>query len=136
MLISMLHRDGEISERSEHAKPQLILNLNASKRGVDSLDKLLSRCSCQRKTSQRPLLVLLQHAGCVHTPCFRDPDATKTRLATWKAPEERGLCRGVRQGTGLRLQSRQHVPLSNTRHLNYYLRSRKCKKINYVVCNI
>lgn len=49
MLMSTLHRDGRISSREDH-KSEVILDYNATKGGVDNLDKLLSCYSFQRRT--------------------------------------------------------------------------------------
>ena len=44
--ISTLHRDGRICGQ-EHQKTEIIMDYNATKGGVDNLNKLLSRRSCK-----------------------------------------------------------------------------------------
>ena len=71
VLISMLHRDVEISDE-ELFKPHIILKYNSTKRSVDCLDKL------PKKNLKLASSVLLQHAGCVDMSFF-DLDGTKPR---------------------------------------------------------
>lgn len=56
MLMSTLHRDGRISGRAD-LKPDAVLDYNATKGGVENLDKLLSCYSCQRRTLRWPLVI-------------------------------------------------------------------------------
>ncbi|XP_041811933.1 piggyBac transposable element-derived protein 4-like [Chelmon rostratus] len=56
LLMSTLHRDGKKSSQ-EDRKPEVILDYNATKGGVDNLDKLLACYSCQRRTLRWPLVV-------------------------------------------------------------------------------
>lgn len=56
ILLSSMHHDAEISAE-EHKKPQIILDYNSTKGGVDNLDKLVQAYSCQRKTNRWPLVV-------------------------------------------------------------------------------
>ncbi|XP_033960769.1 piggyBac transposable element-derived protein 4-like [Pseudochaenichthys georgianus] len=56
ILMSTLHRDAKISGR-EDRKPDIILDYNATKGGVENLDKLLSCYSCQRRTLRWPLVI-------------------------------------------------------------------------------
>jgi hypothetical protein len=39
--MSMLHKDGRICGQ-EHQKPEITMDYNATKRGVDNLDKLVT----------------------------------------------------------------------------------------------
>ncbi|XP_056290507.1 uncharacterized protein LOC130206515 [Pseudoliparis swirei] len=56
VLISTLHRDGRICGL-EHQKPEILMDYNASKGGVDNLDKLVSAYSCKRRTLRWPLVI-------------------------------------------------------------------------------
>ncbi|XP_048853945.1 piggyBac transposable element-derived protein 4-like isoform X2 [Brienomyrus brachyistius] len=56
MLMSTLHREGQISDR-KHKKPEIILQYNARKGGVDTLNMVTAHYSCRRKTSRWPLVV-------------------------------------------------------------------------------
>jgi hypothetical protein len=52
----MLHRDGRICGQ-EHKKTDISMDYNATKRGVDNLDKLVTGNSCKRRTLQWPLVI-------------------------------------------------------------------------------
>nr|XP_023697146.1 piggyBac transposable element-derived protein 4-like [Paramormyrops kingsleyae] len=56
LLMSTLHRDGRICGQ-EHQKPEIIMDYNATKGGVDNLDKLVTTYSCKRKTLRWPLVI-------------------------------------------------------------------------------
>ncbi|XP_038576656.1 piggyBac transposable element-derived protein 4-like [Micropterus salmoides] len=56
LLMSTLHRDTAVSAR-EDKKPQVILDYNHNKGGVDNLDKVTSVYTCKRKTARWPLVV-------------------------------------------------------------------------------
>ncbi|CAK6975328.1 piggyBac transposable element-derived protein 4-like [Scomber scombrus] len=56
VLMSTLHRDGQLCDQ-EHRKPEMIMDYNATKGGVDNLDKLVTAYSCKRKTLQWPLVI-------------------------------------------------------------------------------
>ncbi|KAL1020716.1 hypothetical protein UPYG_G00003720 [Umbra pygmaea] len=56
VLMSTLHRDGRISGM-EHQKPEMIMNYNATKGGVDNMDKLVTAYSCKRRTLRWPLVI-------------------------------------------------------------------------------
>ena len=56
VLMSTLHRDGRICGQ-EHQKPEMIMDYNATKGGVDNLDKLVTAYSCKRKTLRWPLVI-------------------------------------------------------------------------------
>ncbi|XP_048854023.1 nucleolar protein dao-5-like isoform X36 [Brienomyrus brachyistius] len=56
ILMSTLHREGQISDR-EDKKPEMILHYNATKGGVDNLDRLMACYSCQRKTLRWPHMI-------------------------------------------------------------------------------
>lgn len=54
LLLSTKHRKPAVSS-DEKKKPEVILNYNKCKGGVDNLDKLVGTYSCRRKTSRWPL---------------------------------------------------------------------------------
>lgn len=56
VLMSTLHRDGRICGQ-EHQKPEIIMDYNATKGGVDNMDKLVTGYSCKRKTLRWPLVI-------------------------------------------------------------------------------
>lgn len=56
VLVSTLHRDQKVCSGEPH-KPQIIIDYNASKGGVDNLDKLVSGYSCKRRTLCWPLVI-------------------------------------------------------------------------------
>ncbi|XP_062864594.1 piggyBac transposable element-derived protein 4-like [Trichomycterus rosablanca] len=56
LVMSTMHKDASLSTR-EDMKPQMILDYNSTKGGVDNLDKVIATYSCQRKTARWPLVV-------------------------------------------------------------------------------
>src|SRR4029434_8385466 len=56
VLMSTLHRDGRICGL-EHQKPEIIMDYNATKGGVDNMDKLVSAYSFKRRTLRWPLAI-------------------------------------------------------------------------------
>ncbi|XP_034390351.1 piggyBac transposable element-derived protein 4-like [Cyclopterus lumpus] len=56
VLMSTLHRDGRICGL-EHQKPEIIMDYNATKGGVDNMDKLVAAYSCKRRTLRWPLVI-------------------------------------------------------------------------------
>ena len=56
VLMSTLHRNGRICDQ-EHQKPEIIMDYNATKGGVDNLDKLVTAYSCKRRTLRWPLVI-------------------------------------------------------------------------------
>lgn len=56
VLMSTLHRDGRICDQ-EHQKPEVIMDYNATKGGVDNMDKLVKAYSCKRRTLRWPLVI-------------------------------------------------------------------------------
>ncbi|XP_033943723.1 piggyBac transposable element-derived protein 4-like [Pseudochaenichthys georgianus] len=56
LLMSTLHKNAEISTREDH-KPNLILDYNATKGGVDNLDKVTGTYSTNRMTARWPLVM-------------------------------------------------------------------------------
>ena len=55
--MSTLHHSNEICERSDK-KPQKIMDYNASKGAVNTLDQLVSTYICKRKTTRWPMILL------------------------------------------------------------------------------
>ncbi|KAL3973674.1 NLR family CARD domain-containing protein 3 [Sarotherodon galilaeus] len=56
LVISTMHTDASLSTR-EDKKPQIILDYNSTKGGVDNLEKVTATYSCQRKTAHMPLVI-------------------------------------------------------------------------------
>ncbi|XP_037552794.1 piggyBac transposable element-derived protein 4-like, partial [Nematolebias whitei] len=56
VLMSTLHKDAAVSTRSDK-KPEIILDYNKNKGGVDTLDKLTATYTCQRMTRRWPMVV-------------------------------------------------------------------------------
>ncbi|KAL7872276.1 hypothetical protein SRHO_G00072590 [Serrasalmus rhombeus] len=56
LVMSTMHKDASLSTR-EDMKPQMILDYNSTKGGVDNLDKVTATYSCQRKTAHWPLVL-------------------------------------------------------------------------------
>uniref|UniRef100_A0A9J8C7C7 PiggyBac transposable element-derived protein domain-containing protein n=1 Tax=Cyprinus carpio carpio TaxID=630221 RepID=A0A9J8C7C7_CYPCA len=56
LLMSTLHRDDKVSDK-DHKKPEIILDYNHTKGGVDNLDKLVATYTCQRKTARWPMVI-------------------------------------------------------------------------------
>ncbi|XP_070836495.1 large ribosomal subunit protein uL3 isoform X1 [Chaetodon trifascialis] len=56
ILLSTKHREPAISNEA-HRKPQIILDYNRNKGGVDNLDKIIGTYSCRRITHRWPLAV-------------------------------------------------------------------------------
>ncbi|KAL2087173.1 hypothetical protein ACEWY4_018232 [Coilia grayii] len=54
--MSTLHKDAEISSR-EDQKPSIICDYNATKGGVDNLDKVTDAYSAKRMTARWPLVI-------------------------------------------------------------------------------
>ena len=58
LLMRSLHRDGRIHDQ-EHHKPEIIMDDDATKGGVDNMDKLVTAYSCKRRTLRWPLVIFL-----------------------------------------------------------------------------
>ncbi|KAK6320045.1 hypothetical protein J4Q44_G00091520 [Coregonus suidteri] len=56
LVMSTMHKDASLSAR-EDIKPQIILDYNSTKGGVDNLDKVTATYSCQRMTARWPLVI-------------------------------------------------------------------------------
>ncbi|KAL3988450.1 calpain-15 [Sarotherodon galilaeus] len=56
LVMSTMHTDASLSTRDDK-KPQMILDYNSTKGGVDNLDKVTVTYSCQRKTACWPLVI-------------------------------------------------------------------------------
>ncbi|KAJ8393021.1 hypothetical protein AAFF_G00069250 [Aldrovandia affinis] len=57
IMMSTLHKNAAVSSR-EDKKPDIIVDYNRNKGGVNNLDKVTGTYTCQRKTAQWPLAVL------------------------------------------------------------------------------
>jgi hypothetical protein len=68
ILSSQCHDDRCIGEKKDH-KPKVIMHYNATKSGIDILDKLVREYTCTRSTSSRnlELFLSLTAATCVRT---------------------------------------------------------------------
>lgn len=56
ILMSTLHNDRAVSTRDDK-KPEMILEYNATKGAVDTLDQLVNTYTCKRKTNRWPLII-------------------------------------------------------------------------------
>ncbi|XP_039550046.1 piggyBac transposable element-derived protein 4-like, partial [Pimephales promelas] len=56
LLMSTMHKDAVLSDR-EDRKPQMVLDYNETKGGVDNLDKVTATYSCRRMTARWPLVI-------------------------------------------------------------------------------
>ncbi|CAM4569943.1 unnamed protein product [Leuciscus chuanchicus] len=56
LLMSTCHKDAKVSDR-EDKKPDVILDYNRCKGGVDNVDKMVASYSCKRKTNRWPMVV-------------------------------------------------------------------------------
>ncbi|CAM4635701.1 unnamed protein product [Leuciscus chuanchicus] len=56
LLMSTCHKDAKVSDR-EDKKPDVMLDYNRCKGGVDNLDKMVASYSCKRKTNRWPMVV-------------------------------------------------------------------------------
>ncbi|XP_042164360.1 piggyBac transposable element-derived protein 4-like [Oncorhynchus tshawytscha] len=110
LLLSTLHTEGHISDRRDK-KPDLILDYNCNKGGVDNLDKVVGTYSCRRMTARWPLVVfhnILDVSSYNAIVIWREikPD--------WM-PGKRNKCRVFLEQLGKALvkpliQRRQHLP--------------------------
>ncbi|XP_016384135.1 uncharacterized protein LOC107720816 [Sinocyclocheilus rhinocerous] len=56
LLMSTLHRDDKVSDKDQK-EPEIILDYNHTKGGVNNLDKLVATYTCQRKTTRWPMVI-------------------------------------------------------------------------------
>ena len=56
ILMSTLHHDNKVAERTDQ-KPHIILDYNATKGAVDTLDQLVGTYTCKRKSNRWPLVI-------------------------------------------------------------------------------
>ncbi|XP_059401128.1 piggyBac transposable element-derived protein 4-like [Carassius carassius] len=56
LLMSTFHRDAKVSDK-DHKKPEIILDYNQTKGGVDNFDKVVATYTCQRKTARWPMVI-------------------------------------------------------------------------------
>ena len=54
--MSTMHKDAALSARKD-MKPQIIMDYNSTKGGVDNLDKVTATYSCQPMTAHWPLVI-------------------------------------------------------------------------------
>lgn len=84
VLLSTSHYDTEISDTK--SKPQMILDYNKTKGATDTMDKMLSEYSCQRRTNRWPLAFfynMLDIAALAAVIIFRennDPQLIRRKL--------------------------------------------------------
>ena len=78
------------------------MDCNATKRGVDNLDKLVTGFSCKRRTLHWPLVIFLNilDISAYNTFVMDVMDGVQPRLEQREAPEETALSRGAGQGIG------------------------------------
>jgi hypothetical protein len=55
VLLSTQHHSAEVHEEREDRKPEIILEYNRTKAGVDRVDQMIRTYSCQRKTRRWPM---------------------------------------------------------------------------------
>ncbi|XP_049320225.1 piggyBac transposable element-derived protein 4-like [Astyanax mexicanus] len=66
LLLSTKHREPAVHQ-DEKQKPQIIIDYNHCKGGVDNLDKVVSTYSCRRRTSRWPLVLFF---NCIDISAF------------------------------------------------------------------
>lgn len=57
LLLSTAHAEGRVSAEREDKKPEIVLDYNRNKGGVDNLDKVIAAYSCRRMTARWPMAV-------------------------------------------------------------------------------
>ncbi|KAL4007576.1 hypothetical protein ACER0C_001428 [Sarotherodon galilaeus] len=62
IVMSTMHTDASLSTRDDKT-PQMILDYNSTKGGVDNLDKVTATYSCQLKTARWPLVIFYNILG-------------------------------------------------------------------------
>lgn len=110
LLMSTMHHDQTISNRPDK-KPKIILDYNACKGAVDTLDQLLNTYTCKRKTNRWPMIVFYNMLDCSAYNAFilwtsinyewNEGKLTKRRIFL----EELG-----KQLISTYIQTRQHMP--------------------------
>ncbi|KAF2904215.1 hypothetical protein ILUMI_01963 [Ignelater luminosus] len=58
ILLSSEHRDAAISKK-EQKKPEIISHYNAIKGAVDTLDKIVAECSCNKQSRRFPVVLFM-----------------------------------------------------------------------------
>ncbi|XP_067088064.1 piggyBac transposable element-derived protein 4-like [Osmerus mordax] len=110
VLMSTLHRDDRICGQ-EHQKPEIIMDYNASKGGVDNMDKLVTAYSCKRRTLRWPLVIFFDMLDISAYNAFviwmaMNPEWNRSKLQRRRLfLEELGKALVTPQ-----IQRRQHVP--------------------------
>ncbi|KAL7401607.1 hypothetical protein ABVT39_001957 [Epinephelus coioides] len=82
--MSIFHREAAVTPR-EDQKPQIILDYNSSKRGVNNLDKMTV---CTPAKGRQLAGHLFQHYQCVGLQCFCRVDGNQHKLESGEEPEE------------------------------------------------
>ncbi|XDV54752.1 hypothetical protein PO909_022975 [Leuciscus waleckii] len=86
LLMSTLHRDAAISSQ-DHKKPQIILDYNKTKGGVDTLDQLVGTYTCRRKTNGWPMVIffnMLDVSACNSFVLWTEMDPTWNKQKCFK----------------------------------------------------
>uniref|UniRef100_UPI003AAE7D3F piggyBac transposable element-derived protein 4-like n=1 Tax=Centroberyx gerrardi TaxID=166262 RepID=UPI003AAE7D3F len=105
-----LHRDGRLCGQ-EHQKTEIIMDYNATKGGVDNLDKLVTGYSCKRRTLRWPLVIFFNIMEISEYKAFviwmaLNPDWNRGKLQRrWLFLEELGKALVRPQ-----IQRRPHIP--------------------------
>ena len=66
ILLSTVHSDTAVNV-DEQKKPHMIMYYNKYKIGVDTMDQMVSRYTCHRRTQRWPLAIFFQHIRCWRT---------------------------------------------------------------------
>ena len=82
ILLSTLHKTGEITDIER--KPQMILDYNSCKGGVDTLDQLVRTYSCKRKTNRWPFALFCNLFGHRHIQCISSLSPCSSRVQSRK----------------------------------------------------
>ena len=117
ILLSTMHYDDRV-QADEPFKPDLILDYNATKGGVDTLDQLVGNYSCKRITNRWPMVVfywMVDVAAYNSAVCFtqKEPNAyqghQKRRLFLTDLSEQ--LCKPLieRRYTAMHKQLPKHI---------------------------
>ncbi|KAM3911226.1 piggyBac transposable element-derived protein 4-like [Leptodactylus fuscus] len=122
ILMSTMHHDNAVSDR-EDRKPDIILDYNATKGAVDTLDQVISTYTCKRKTNRWPMIIFYNILDVSAYNAFVlwreiDPDWNRNKLHLID-----GICRssketnikekvcGITQGQGNSVRNNFHLRL-------------------------
>ncbi|KAI7805227.1 putative piggyBac transposable element-derived protein 4-like [Triplophysa rosa] len=133
LLMSTLHKYATLSS-SEDRKPQIILDYNATKGGVDNLDKVTATYSCQRMTACWPLVIFHNIIDASAYNAFLDGKLNRRRIfleqlgqALIQATQPRPAVASTPQG-----QKRSRCQVCT--HRNDCKTSTRCEKCNLFIC--